>query len=81
MVLEGLYCTFGRVDPVIVGFNEQEITLLCGEEAFNLPACLIVHHVQFCCETFALEELKLLFVGLVYRGVFPVLYWEAKFRI
>ena len=46
-VLEGLYCTFGRVDPVIVRFDEQEITLLCGEEEFNLPACLIVHHVQF----------------------------------
>ena len=47
MVLEGLYCAFGRVDPVIVGFDEQEIALLCGEEAFNLSACLIVHHVQF----------------------------------
>jgi len=56
MVLEGLYCAFGRVDPVIVGFNEQEIALLCGEEAFNLTVCLIVHHVQIYCETFALEE-------------------------
>ena len=81
MVLKGLYCAFGCVDQVIVGFDEQEIALLCGEEAFNLPACLIVHHVQFYFETFALEELKLLFVGLVYRGVFHVLYREAKYRI
>ncbi len=81
MVLEGLYCAFGRVDLVIVGLDEQETALLCGEEAFNSTACLIVHHVQFYCETFALEELKLLSVGLVYRGVFHVFYREAKYRI
>jgi hypothetical protein len=47
MVLEGLYCAFGRVDLVIVGLDEQEIALLCGDEAFDLMACLIVHHIQF----------------------------------
>jgi hypothetical protein len=42
MVLEGMYCAFGRIDPVIVGFEEQEIALLCGEEAFNLPASRLI---------------------------------------
>lgn len=81
MVLKGLYCSFGSVDSMIVGLNEQEVAVLCGEEAFDLTAGLIVHYVQFYCESFLLEEFELLFVCFEYRGVFHVLNWEAEYCI
>jgi hypothetical protein len=44
-ILEGLNGAFGGIHMVVVGFLEEEITLILGEEPFDLSACLIVHDV------------------------------------
>ncbi len=47
VVLKGLNGAFGGIHTVVVGFHEEEIALILGEEPFDLSACLIVHDVQF----------------------------------
>ena len=78
MILESLYRTFSHIDAVVVRLDEQEFALLRGEELFYLLAGLVVHDVYFYRETFAFEELKLLFVGGKNRCVFHVRDREAK---
>ena len=78
MILKSLNRAFGGIDSVIMGFDEQEIAFVRLEELFYLSACLIVHHIQFNCKTFACEELKLFFVGGVDRRVFQVWDWESE---
>jgi hypothetical protein len=81
MILERLDRPFCRVYAVVVRFDQQELALLRGEELFDLLACLIIHDVYFHRESFALEELKLLFVSFKYRRIFHVRYWQTQYRI
>ncbi len=45
--LEHLDGALSCVHPVIVGFNEKVIALLCGEILFDYFACLVIHHIHF----------------------------------
>ena len=58
-------------------FHQLVLTSI-GKELFYLLAGLVVHDVYFYRETFAFEELKLLFVGGKNRRVFHVRDREAK---
>ncbi len=42
--LDGLFCC---IDPMIVGFNKEIVTLFEGEIFFDNSTCLVIHHVQF----------------------------------
>ncbi len=49
--------------PVIVGFDEEIIALLCGEILFDDLACLIIHHIHFNFMSLELKKFKLLLIG------------------
>jgi hypothetical protein len=45
MIFERLDGAFGRVNAVVVWFDEHELAIFVGEEFLDLPRALIVHHV------------------------------------
>ncbi len=45
MMFERLDGAFGRVNAVVVWFNEHELAIFVGVEFLDLPHALIVHHV------------------------------------
>ena len=45
MIFERLYGAFGRVHVVVMWLNKHELTVLVGEELFDLLCALIVHHI------------------------------------
>ncbi len=45
MIFERLCGAFGRVDTVVMWLNKHELTILVGEELFDLLCALIVHHI------------------------------------
>ncbi len=45
VILERLDSAFGRVHTVVMRLNQQEVTIVCGEDFFDLFGTLIVHHV------------------------------------
>ena len=61
--LERLDGALSCVHPLIVGFNEETFTLLCGEIFFDHPACLVIYHVHFNFMSLGLEKFELLLIG------------------
>jgi hypothetical protein len=56
MIFKGLYCTFGRIDLMIMGFYQEEVTFLLCEESFYFLAGLVVHDIQFDFVPFAFKQ-------------------------
>ena len=45
MIFERLDGAFGRVNVVVVWFDEHELAIFVGEKFLDLPRALIVHNV------------------------------------
>jgi len=45
MIFERLDGSFGRVNAVVMWFNEHELAIIVGEKFFDLFRALIVHHI------------------------------------
>ena len=46
MRFEGLNGPFGRINPVVVGLDEDFFAMLQREVFFDHSACLIVHNIE-----------------------------------
>ncbi len=78
MIFEHLYGAFGRVNAVVMWFNKHELTILVGEELFDLLCALIAHHIYFYLVSFAFQKFELCFVCRKNSIVIKPGYWEAQ---
>jgi hypothetical protein len=63
-VLKSLNLLFGRIDSMIVWFNEMQLSFFCCKKCIKLFCCLIVHNVEIWFEPLLCKLVKICFIGI-----------------